>query len=327
MRTPRRAKGNHVLPLGARYQTPADSTLTESIFDAEDFCEAEIDVDRASLLLKIPPSTSSSYATVVGAKLADSRPYVDIVRLPRQAYFYQAPDASKKTAAYVVADDYVAVLRKTADWFLVDFFGKASETRGWIRREDLVHGHWVEQSAKMPQYSFAVACQHEAGSDRISVDALEIKNRSSGQRTQIFYDLNGADPGKCEDVVALEDANFDGYPDLVISAQDNVVRDDVNYSVAFYLFHPERQRFEVHDGLSALTQPEIDPVKREIRAGYRNGATEHGSERYHFAGGRLVLIESEVEKCGGDDDVCDVTTRRLVRGAYVVTKTKRRVEF
>lgn len=70
-------------------------------------------------------------------------------------------------------------------------------------------------------------------------------------------------------------------------------------------------------------------MKREIRAGYRSGCCEHGSDRYRFVGGRLILIESEVEKCGlGSDDphLCDVTTRRLVHGAYVVTKTKRRVD-
>ena len=319
--TPTQSQGQSCAAYGARYPSPAASILTQSTSDGEDFCEAEIDVGRASVLLKIP---SSPDATVVVAKLAEARPYVDIVRLPRQAYFYQAPDAAKKTAAYVVADDYVAVLQKTADWLLVDFFGATSETRGWIRREDLVRGPWVEQTAKTAQYSFSVACRHDAG-DWISVDALQIKDRSSGRRTQVFYDLNRVqDMARCEDVVALEDANFDGYPDLVVQAQPNALQALVNYFFAFYLFHPERQRFEVHDGLSALTDPEVDPVKREIRAGYRNGAAEHGSERYHFAGGRLILIESEVEKCG-DDDLCDVTTRRLVRGAYVVTKTKRRL--
>jgi hypothetical protein len=44
---------------------------------------------------------------------------------------------------------------------------------------------------------------------------------------------------------------------------------------------------------------------------------------------RLGPHRERVEKCGqgsDDPDLCDVTTRRLVHGAYVVTKTKRRVK-
>jgi hypothetical protein len=327
-----RGDSSACVAFGATYETPADSTLKDNYLLDGAFCRAEIDVARASVTLKIPSPPSGD--TVVATNLAESRSYADIVRLPRQAYFYGAPDVSKRTAAYVVPGDYVAVLRKTADWLLVDFFGPTRETRGWIRREDLIASPWVAQSATTPHHSFAVACQPvddgqpDPDLQRIVVEALEIRERESGRRTQIFYELASVGGGKCEDVVALEDANFDGHPDLVISAQSEP-RSDVNNTETFYLFDPGRQRFDVHDGLSKLTQPTVDPVKREIRAGYRSGCCEHGADRYRFVGGRLVLIESEVEKCGlGADDphLCDVTTRRLVHGAYVVTKTKRRVE-
>ena len=288
------------------------------------FCKAQLHVDHARVAFW---QASFDDRPARWAELVEARPYVDVLRLPRQAYFYSAPDASNKTPAYVVAGDYVAVLRRSGDFFLADFFGAQGDTRGWLRHEDFVSGHWCDQRAKTPQYTFAAACTENASDDdHVYVDALEVKDRASGRRIQILYDIGAMALGTCSDAVWLADANFDGYPDIVI----RVLEGGANFLNGFFLFDPVRRRFELHEGLSELSQPEIDPVKQEIRSAWRDGAAVHGHARYRFASGRLMLLESEVETCAINDDdpgLCEVTTRRLVHGAYVEAKSKRRVQF
>jgi hypothetical protein len=287
--------------------------------DPEDgICAATVGTDRAAVSLL---DTTGGGWRVSGFLLSEERPYVDIVRLPRRAYFYERPEASKKTAAYVVTGDYVAVLRKDPDWFLVDFSGPRRQTRGWLRREDLVHGLWIAQKHAGPQFTVSAACEAQGGA--VDLRAIEVKERASGRRIQTIY-LDGMGPpvrGTCDDVIAVTDVNFDGYPDLVFRAAEGMV----NFTDAFYVFNPAHRTFVYDEELSSLSQPVIDSAKREIRAAWRNGAAEHGSERYRFEGSRLTLIERIVERCGVErDDECVVTTRRLDHGVYVETTTTRR---
>jgi hypothetical protein len=245
---------------------------------------------------------------------------VDILRLPRRAFFYADPDASRRTASYVVEGDYVAVLRVNPDWYLVDFFGPRLEKRGWLRREDFVRSPWIAQRAATPRFAVSAACVEQDG--HVLLEAVEVRDRKSGRRTQMIY-AGQVIPawGTCDRAVGFQDANFDGYPDLSFTS----VQGMANSSESFYLFDPARERFVYDDALSSLSDPMIDAAKREIRAGWRNGAAEHQSERYRYVKGQLTLIESVNERCAFNDelDVCIVATRRLVRGVYVDTTTKR----
>ncbi len=304
---------------GAEYETTADATIWAGLFRGAGFCDVQLDLAPASVSLKDSSNAISRF------DLSEARPYVDIVPVPRQAFFYNAPDVSKRGAAYVVADDQVAVLQETEDWLLVDYFGPRNDTRGWLRREDFVRGPWVAQRQAAPRYAFAAACTVVAGGG-IDADAIEIKERATGRRSQILYDLGVYLGSACEDVVSVVDANFDGYPDFSLRA----IEGNANYMDTFYLYNPVTRQFEFSNELSQLDCPEVDPAKKEIRAGGRNGAMEHQTDRYRFVNGRLTLLESVNEKCGidpQDPGQCLVTTRRLVRGAYVETQVKKREPF
>ncbi len=259
---------------GASYRSEGDSDV-DGRFEtgSDDLCEGSFGVDQAGISLREDRSPTTATSRFV---LAEARSYVDFVRAQRHTDFYDRPDLSRRTGAYVVADDYLAVLQRASDWLLVDFMAPRGDTRGWVKREDLARGRWVPQKASTPRFTFAVACTTAPGPNLplTGVDAVQVFERASGRRVQALYDYGAFGRMPCDEMVHAVDANFDGYPDMAIFAQDGGA--GPNFSNNYYLFEPRTGLFVYHEDLSNLTQPEIDPTKKEVRSASRNGAMEHG---------------------------------------------------
>jgi len=112
-------------------------------------------------------------------------------------------------------------------------------------------------------------------------------------------------------IIQSIDANFDGYPDLVIF--ENTGGAGPNSSYNYFLFDPTIGRFVRSEELSELTQPQIDPKTKSVQSFWRDGAATHGAATYAWIHGKLVCTSS-VETTYLDEAHIRETTQTLRHG-------------
>lgn len=224
--------------------------------------------------------------------------------------FYNTPARKLGPDGYFHKGSYIAVRGDSAGWLETDQvnvtpdpqsyflpgYGTVKGTtklevrRGWLRKEDLVGDPWTRQTAETRDFRFEVAGSYNPDDDPTApgeVEALKIINRKKNT-TQLIYPLGTPLADSLDDVVRVEDCNFDGYPDIMIYGHNGGAGPNDGYN--FYLYDPRTGEFRFHEALSDLTQVEVDTENKTITSAWRDGAGHHGGEQYTFLADTLTKI-------------------------------------
>lgn len=118
-----------------------------------------------------------------------------------------------------------------------------------------------------------------------------------------------------------EDIDFDGYLDLRVGEGQGVLD---NVGASYWTYDTVTGGFKKHPVLSELSNPEFDPVNREVTTQSRccaGGGVSRST--YSFLDGEYVLTyEFEHTESGGEEyDTPIDTERRLINGEMVETRT------
>ncbi|MET0626719.1 MAG: hypothetical protein ABW250_27550 [Pyrinomonadaceae bacterium] len=130
-----------------------------------------------------------------------------------------------------------------------------------------------------------------------------------------------------------EDFNFDGLEDLAVCNGRNGGYGGPSYDV--FLFDRGSRRFVASPRLSELTEgPYLglffaDPKKRRLTAHSKSGCCYHETAVFRVVNNRPVLVEQVVEdathSAGAGDGFVLVTTKKRVRGRWVVSRKRQRL--
>lgn len=166
---------------------------------------------------------------------------------------------------------------------------RLKETTGWVRKADLYRDRWERHLTELPNFRFEVAGVDLSNGDnyytRGMLAAIKVIDRENDQTIQVITGIGAEITDPLNRCLHFVDANFDGYPDIMADFADGGA--GPNYANIFYLFDPVAKRFKYDEGLSALSQVEVDTVNRVILSAWRNGAGQHGSAEYRFIDGKM----------------------------------------
>ncbi|CAQ47149.1 conserved hypothetical protein [Stenotrophomonas maltophilia K279a] len=145
---------------------------------------------------------------------------------------------------------------------------------------------------------FQVAAHVQAHADPQQDGSIAVQLSPSGKRQT----LEGAADADGSSRWALEDVDFDGYPELVARAPVGMV----NEAVAVYRFDPASAGFralqaDTHgkDSCGDLMGLSVDAATRTLTSSCRSGPMWY-TDQYRFAGAKLHLYRSESVLMLGD---------------------------
>lgn len=117
--------------------------------------------------------------------------------------------------------------------------------------------------------------------------------------------------------VFLEDADFDGYPDLWVIEAVGMV----NTSYSLELFDPRTRSFAAVAEFETLSNPQVDRRARRIATSARSGCCAHSEALYRWRAGQLEAVAEWGDEAAPAEDgtVCFVRLWRRERrdGAMV----------
>jgi hypothetical protein len=163
---------------------------------------------------------------------------------------------------------------------------------------------------------------HFAGEEDNTLGNLEISEGTSGKITQTIEnqtDAGAIAPAPAAAVLAVVDANFDGYGDLQIL--DNCGATG-NCSYNFYLYDPMTKQFVYNDFLSKLGTPSFDSAKKQVTTSWNMSAGDWQNETYQYQEGRYTLIHRETSEWDRKSDVITVKTYELRNGKMELVDSK-----
>jgi|GEM_PF-6045965 len=187
--------------------------------------------------------------------------------------------------------------------------------------QNITEARWVRQQRQTKAYRFELLIWGDHP-DEGAVYAVKVISRKTGKTLQVDSACANLDNGPLDDMVSIQDCNFDGYPDFYFFNYMG----NVNSTYNFYLFNPKIKRFIYNDALSQLTDPWFDKEDKIIGTSYRGSASNHGSEEYTFTGDTLERVslwdqdleiwpEFSKEKIGGINKN-GIWTEHTFRGIY-----------
>lgn len=148
-------------------------------------------------------------------------------------------------------------------------------------------------------YRFKIYGKRMEEGEPANVTRMEIFKGVGAEPFQVIKGLDTATPlrdyqgffEEHEVGVVIEDMNFDGYGDLRIIEFVPVM---MNTSYLFWLFNPQKGRFEPRPDMALLSAPVFDHEKKRI---YSNTRNPDGLETrtFEFKDGKLKLIGVERE--------------------------------
>lgn len=243
-------------------------------------------------------------------------PFKDFISFETKVPLYQIPDLKSKQVTTAASEEYLPVLKDSGNWEFVmkpvvkrdtnvyyseDFGVKKGlpdleMIPGWIFKPDLYYP-WVKQKQMTKDFRFEVSgkqSEDSYGDTNGSVDAIKIINRKTGaiQVIEAGTDLLSS----MDNVVQVQDCNFDGYPDFWIPAFNGGA--GPNYTNYFYLYNPKSGKFEFNEPLSDLEQVDVDSKSKTISSAFRDGCCHHGGATYGFVNNRLDTLSTWDDNAG-----------------------------
>lgn len=266
-----------------------------------------------------------------GFTLQTPRDYQDVLYIAATVPTYAQP-ASGWATGRLRAGTYVAVISRDSEWLQVDQIDQGgAATSTWLSRDELTPAKWIVQHAETDTLRFRLAIERDADDADASADteggvpvAVEIRDADTGTRRQILRDFSADRIEGSADVLQLVDANFDGFPDLLIPGMSGGAGPNSTQNV--FLFDPAHQRFVFDAALSGMSQLSIDAASRTVSTASRDGCCGYTSETYRYAGKALELIGSESSAMTGDGRYQEITRGTLRNGRMVYRTTRTRAE-
>ena len=130
-----------------------------------------------------------------------------------------------------------------------------------------------------------------------------------------------------------DDFNFDGLEDFAVCNGREGGYGGPSYNV--FLFDRKSGRFVESRALSRLTEGGYlglffpEPKKRRLRAHSKSGCCYHETDYFAVVGNRPVLVEKVIEDAtswgGAPEGFVLVTTKKRVKGRWVVTRKKEKL--
>lgn len=163
--------------------------------------------------------------------------------------------------------------------------------------------------SKLPLFSFEFA-----GKPDNTFGDLVIRQGIPGKVVQTIENETAAAaiaPAHVADVLAIVDANFDGYGDLQILNNCGATG---NCSYDFYLYDPQANQFVHSDFLSKLGTPSFDPGRKRVMTSWNSSAADWQSETYQYQEGQYTLIRQELSEWDRNSDIVTVSTFELRNG-------------
>jgi hypothetical protein len=163
---------------------------------------------------------------------------------------------------------------------------------------------------KLPLFTF-----HFAGQEDNTLGDIDITTGTSSEVIQTIdnaTDPNAIAPAKALSVLAVVDANFDGYQDLQLLSQCGGTG---NCSYDFYLYDPKANQFVHNDFLSGLTTPSFYEAKKQVTTSSNGSVADWQSETYRYEDeGRYTSIHREVSTWDRNNGMVTVSSYELRNG-------------
>lgn len=155
----------------------------------------------------------------------------------------------------------------------------------------------------------------DAGRTRGWLERVEVV-RSTDDRVLQTLSVDGTLPWEGADYLRLRDMNCDGYGDLLLMTRWGVTG---NRSFGTWLFDPKAHGFSRHEGLSELTNPELDPETCTIRSHTVLGSAglEYRRELHVWRDDELVPVRREVQDLDDEAGHLVRTVRERRDGRWV----------
>ncbi len=197
---------------------------------------------------------------------------------------------------------------------LPNYFPGAPDLRGGMTCKFRIN-------AELPLFAF-----HLAGQADNSLGSILITDAATGTVVQTIE--NSTDPGQImpaavTDVLAVVDADFDGYNDLRILNNCGATG---NCSYDFYLYDPKSHQFAHNEFLSSLTTPSFDSTKKQVTTSSNSSAADWERDTYQFKDGRYTLMRQEQSVWDRDKKSVTENTYELRDGKMQLTDSSTRPE-
>lgn len=238
--------------------------------------------------------------------LQQAKQYKDILPIQKGVVFYTKNDKIK-----LYAGDFIALMAEENEWYEGDYIKPNGEVlKGKIFIDSLVSGLGkIQYLHNLKVVIFYTPNDPDLYSNNYGlINSIKTYNRE-GKLIQVLK-YPGSFTNEAN-VVAYADVNFDSYKDLVIFSHDGGA--GPNFGNNYYIYNPKTKTFAFNEKLSDLSQPFIDEKNKLIYAAWRDGAANHGNEKYKWIKGKLKLVEY-YETRYLDEDKVEETYRILING-------------
>jgi len=119
---------------------------------------------------------------------------------------------------------------------------------------------------------------------------LELFREGANKSFQVITWFGGQTPfNRPEDLLEIQDMNFDGYRDLGIQYSRGGSAGQRYYT--FWLYDPRKRGFFLIEELKSLCDPVRDVTKHRLTSTCKEGPDYYVTETYTFKNGRLVAAE------------------------------------
>jgi hypothetical protein len=195
---------------------------------------------------------------------------------------------------------------------------------GWLERDQLPVARWIKQRASTNKFAFELDCRVANESDStFEYFGLRVRDRKTGAIVQRFLEVSGIGRGTCSEVAAVADWNFDGYPDVTLSAHDGGAGPNFGYD--FFLWDPKQDRYAYDSVFSGECQPTLDVAHKRVTFSSRGGCCAYDGKVFQVVDGTFRLVrEWEWHVDTNDDDFIDEWSRTWENGEWHERKTRRR---
>ena len=96
-----------------------------------------------------------------------------------------------------------------------------------------------------------------------------------------------------DQLIFIEDYNFDGYNDVRVYRQ--LASDGVNTLFDYWILNPTTEQYEYQPEYTTISHPELDQENKQIISSWRKGCCKSGTDLFKIESGLPVMIRRIVK--------------------------------